>query len=154
MSKHDLRRVYDPSWVIEENLLDDGRSILIKVNISLNDIEHCRYESQRAERRLGIATQRDKANPDEWVMETIQQEDCALERVVKDRAELLDIDFDDDESVLIKSLELQVDDEISWGEVEREKIRRWWLSEAIDIANEEMEPARKEIESSANWQRK
>ncbi|MCJ1431502.1 hypothetical protein MMC27_000855 [Xylographa pallens] len=140
VSKHDLRRDYDPSWMIEKNLMDDVQSIRDCVNIGLHFIEDCRYDSRRAERRLRIAAQQDEESLEERVIETTEQGERVFERVLRDRADRLNVELDDE--IKFRDRELNLLE--NWGEFEKGKIFHWWLSEAMNIADEKTEPADRE----------
>ncbi|MCJ1402893.1 hypothetical protein MMC11_006114 [Xylographa trunciseda] len=148
VSKHDLRIAYDPSWLIEENMTDNPKFFCYEIYKALQNIQDCRDDSQRDERRLRIAAKQNTENPGKPMTETTAQENSALEQVLRDRSRLLFTEFDDDEHVMRESRcmldEQDNDDNDDWAAVERERINCWWLDEASDIADEVIEPADRE----------
>ncbi|MCJ1381185.1 hypothetical protein MMC17_004294 [Xylographa soralifera] len=141
VSKHDLRRAYDLSWLIEKDMMSDQSVLQSEVSNGLDCIQDCRDVSQRAERRLRIAAQQDRDYPEDRTIETRS----ALERVLRERVELLYIEFDDDEVALVESRdESMYDNNDDWVCYESSKIHHWWLNEAMDIAAEKMEHADRE----------
>ncbi|MCJ1288417.1 hypothetical protein MMC26_007774 [Xylographa opegraphella] len=146
VDKDDLRRGYDPSWFIENNMMSHADTIYEKVYCSLHRIENCCYESQRAERRLRIAAQLNRGNPENWTGETTKEEKFALKRVLRDRAELLYTEFDDGEDALTESRFPVPKGDDDWEDFERGKIYNWWLEDAMNIAERDIKHADKEKE--------